>query len=439
MVEPDAEWHSTDNKHHSLGYRPPRASSIPAGAPSAQRAHSQLPGLRGNSTAAHERSSSLTPVATAPSNSHGAPGSVFIIDSDDEDDQVRAQILHRESQSQSTQQSQSRSGNARTQTSQVIDLTLSSDDEQPASPPRRAPSLSLAEKGKRKAPTPPVPYPKDLMNGNGNDKMAFPNGTHQPSSPKRPRLDDNSNGRGSLMPLQLLQPLGILSTSGDRGTGNAYYGGSGGGHNTSGSLPSSSSFYDRSVSGGQSASTTQRPPHSGVGLRQPSPSVYDPLLGSLRSPIFSSPTSSTSNNLNQSASTRRNDDANTGGRRPSYYSELYGAAPPPSGDSNLYSRGPSLTPPTPNLTNTPPPRSLSRFGKLDDVLRYQSPISFDYQYNYNSPRSVALNCSYDEPPPEFPLPRDRIPMHRPPYDGGGGNGGSPNDAGWSPRGAARRL
>ena len=155
---------------------------------------------------------------------------------------------------------------------------------------------------------------------------------------------------------------------------------------------------------------------------------------------FSSPASSTSNNLNHSSSTRRNDDYNMGTLRSSYHSELYGAAPPPSGDSNLYSRGPSITPPTPNLTHTPPPFSLSRLGKLDGALRTPSPTSFDYQYNYNSPRTAALNYSYDEPPHESSLYRDRMLTRRPSYDGGGGNDGTVGDTGWSsPRGGNRRL
>jgi len=418
VIEPDAEWHSTDNKHHSLGYRPQRAPSAPARAPSAQRGYSQVP-ARGESAATHG-----SPTSNAPTTSkvHGVSDSVFIIDSDDEDDQVRTQLVPRESQSQSTQQSQSQRG----QTSQVIDLTLSSDDEQPAPPPpRRAPSSS-AEKGKRKASSPlaPVPYPR------GNDAATFSNGGHQPGSPKRPRLDDNLNGRVTPLPRLHLPSLGRMSSSRDRVGGNSYHGGSGEGHNIPGSLPSS--FYDRSVSGGQSASTTQRPPHSGSSLHQSSSSAYDPLPGSsssLRSPVFSSPASSTSNNPNRSSSTRRNDDYNMGTRRSSYHSELYGAAPPPSGDSNLYSRGPSITPPTPNLTHTPPPFSLSRLGKLDGALRIPSPTSFDYQYNYNSPRTAALNYSYDEPPHESSLYRDGMLMRRPSYDGGGGNDGSVGDTG----------
>jgi len=434
VIEPDAEWHSTDNKHHSLGYRPQRAPSAPARAPSAQRGYSQVP-ARGESAATHGSPNSNAPTGTATSKAHGASDSVFIIDSDDEDDQVRTQLVPRESQSQSTQQSQSQRG----QTSQVIDLTLSSDDEQPAPPhpPRRAPSSSAA-KGKRKASSPlaPVPYPRGLVNGSGND-ATFSNGV-QPGSPKRPRLDDNMNGRVAPIPHRPLPSLGLLSSSGDRVGGNAYHGGSGEGHNIPGSLPSSS-FYDRSASGGQSASTTQRPPHSGASLHQSSSSAYDPLPGSsssLRSPVFSSPASSTSNNPNRSSSTRRNDDYNMGTRRPSYHSELYGAAPPPSGDSTLYSRGPSITPPTPNLTHTPPPFSPSRLGKLDGALRFPSPTSFDYQYNYNSPHTTALNYSYDEPH-ESSLYRDRMLMRRPSYDGGGGNDGSVDDTGWSPGASPR--
>lgn len=433
MVEPDAEWHSTDNKHHSLGYHPRSAPSIPARAPSAQRAPSQVPAPRGDSEAAYERSVSHAPIGTANSNTHSASNNVFVIDSDDEDDQVRAQLVHRESQS--TQHSQSQHESApRGQTSQVIDLTLSSDDEQPVPPPPRAPSLSVAEKGKRKAPDSPVPYSRGLVNG---DKAAtFSNGVHYPSSPKRLRLEDSMNNRGSLIPLQ---SLGALSTSGDRVAGNVYHGGSGEGHNISGSPPS---FYDRSVSGGQSASTAQRPPYCGVGLRQSSSSAYDPVPGfssSLRSPLFSSPTSSTSNALNRPPSVRRNDDYNVGGRRSSLHSELYGATPPPSGDSNLYSGGPSITPPTPNLTNTTPARPLSRMGKLDDASRYQSPTSYDFQYNYNSPRTAALNnYSYDEPPHESSRYRDRMST-RPLSKGGGGNDDSADYSLWSPGASPRGL
>ncbi|KAF8314303.1 zf-MIZ-domain-containing protein, partial [Clavulina sp. PMI_390] len=107
MVEPDGEWHTLDHKHHSSGYKPPKPKVAPSGS----------------------RTTSMTPVKRESSVAPGrAP--VVVLDSDDDDDDDDG---YHTAPSQAYNNSQTSTGTAR-RASGVIDLTLDSDDDEPAPP-----------------------------------------------------------------------------------------------------------------------------------------------------------------------------------------------------------------------------------------------------------------------------------------------------------------
>lgn len=168
MVEADGQWHTTDNKFGSpewLAIHPSKTEPPP---------------VKKEPSAA-----SLKPIMTQTNGKEKARpngAEVYVLDSDDEDDEgrVKRELSPSYDTGTGTQQSQ---GKTNTQLAAVIDLTLDSDDEEP---PRTT--------QKRKAVDPPSPTEqiwKKSRSTNGASSSSDPSSEGSHLSPARPKVAFN--------------------------------------------------------------------------------------------------------------------------------------------------------------------------------------------------------------------------------------------------------
>lgn len=161
MVEADGEWHTSDNKHHSPGWKAARQPIAPSPTKSPPK-----------------------PVVHTPAAPHPRQSNVEIVVLDDSDDSDTEPASRSKGVSQS---SEPRNGLAET----VIDLTLSSDeDESPPPPPPRA-------NGKRKEPDHTA---GDSQNAWKKARVVDPPPAHPAAAQSRPAPQLN----GASMPHQHL-------------------------------------------------------------------------------------------------------------------------------------------------------------------------------------------------------------------------------------------
>lgn len=153
MVEADGEWHTSDNKYGSAGWKVAHAPAVPKQAPLCPRKSPPKPSIHPNVTNPDD-----------PNGKKKADVEIVVLDSDDEDEEgrVKRELSPSIGSGSSvainrSMESTSLSANSHLQLqADVIDLTLDSDeDDEPLSPTRTA--------EKRKAPENGLPSPTEQI------------------------------------------------------------------------------------------------------------------------------------------------------------------------------------------------------------------------------------------------------------------------------------
>jgi E3 SUMO-protein ligase PIAS1 len=188
MVEADGEWHTSDNKYGSAGWKAAHAPVVPKQAPLSPR--DSLP-----KASAHLNGTG----AVDPNEKKKADVEIFVLDSDDSDEEGRVKrelspsigsgssaVVNR------SMDVASLSAASQPQTN-VIDLTLDSDDDDGPSPPprtaekRKAPDTGLVSPTeliwkKARVDSIPPPVMRNVNGVNGTAGSSHVNGTISPSA-----------------------------------------------------------------------------------------------------------------------------------------------------------------------------------------------------------------------------------------------------------------